>query len=514
MFTKCMDIVILLITSKQCISSDFETLNFISNQDYGRTPNIYIKKDINLNCSRIVEASETDDAIENFLIVHLEYEDLGDKITNQNDELENMLCNWKLDGCFTLLSNNYVDLDRYDMQEYIISDNLYLKTDINEQNQTLNKQINMEISKNQVSISAKNLSHHKNWQIKEELKLYPYKFKKIEHIECMNLGYLKNNFSLFLKIKSDYTFPYFLLLNTLFNRFFKLKDGFFLTSMRKKYLLQLKEILKSPIRCKKLYLSDYLNTEDSYVLLLKEFYVYKNVFTNIFKIKNITCIYKKYNFCEIFDTKVFNESSDSINKKLFKLIGNCLHSENFKILFNIFPELHLILKIIYLKCSESNVISVLLLMQYVIYKFEYLRELLFGSNNISEINAEDLYQNSHFNESVSIISLLLTEIVKKTDCKKEWLKTFEIINFFFFIKAKCIDELCYLKDFKTIVDIWSIKENTKDREFKRLKLKNEFTDSIIFKFYERFKDTAKALVMPEIKKEESETNLHKKIRLD
>lgn len=509
-----MDIVILLISSKQCISSDFENLNFISDQDYDRTPNIYTQKNINLNCSRIVEVSETDGAIENFTIIQLEYEDLGDKVTNQSEELKNMMLNWTLDGCFTLISNNYIDLDRYDMQEYIIKDNFYLKTDINEQNQTSNKQINMEISKNQASISAKDLSSHKNLQIEEELKLYTYKFKEIEHKQCVNLGYVKNNFSLFLKIKSDYSFPYFLLLNTLFNRSFKFKDDLLMTYLKKKYLLQLIEILKSPIRCNKLYLSEYLNTEDSYVLLLKEFYVYKNEFTNIYKIKNITCIHKKYNFCEIFDTKVFNESSDSNSKKLFKLIGNCLYSENFKILFNIFPELHLILKIINIKCSESNVISVLLLMQCVIYKFEYLREVLFKNNDLSEINAEGLYLDSHFNESVSIISLLLTEIVKKTDSKKEWLKTFEIINFFFFIKAKCIDELGYLKDFKTIVDICSIKGNTKGTGIKRLKLKNEFTDSIIFKFYERFKDTAKTSVMSEIKKEESETNLHKKIRLN
>ncbi|KCZ81577.1 hypothetical protein H312_01032 [Anncaliia algerae PRA339] len=296
---------------------------------------------------------------------------------------------------------------------------------------------------------------------------------------------MRSNFDMFAKIEGDYNLHSNILLNRFLNcKFQNHKKGQFSKYYSTK-LIELASILSQTFHTE-----DGSNSNEQNLLTIyNQFQKFKSFIKNEYK---LDIIKKKTNSNHSYKKYIANlKSGSKKNVNFSDLIIEILCSENYEILFKIFPELDLMFKLKANKISKIKIITVLRIFQLMIYKFELFRSN-FLNGNLNKISLEQLYSNQEFNETISIISLLLKEIMEIIYGKKN--EVLELLNFIYFIRAKYYNYFLEQKDLQFVFKIVSKGEidHTKKHDYIIKDIQINFTN--FFKrtlFYKTYKDMVK-----------------------
>ncbi|KCZ75802.1 hypothetical protein H311_03211, partial [Anncaliia algerae PRA109] len=130
-------------------------------------------------------------------------------------------------------------------------------------------------------------------------------------------------------------------------------------------------------------------------------------------------------------------SLESYNKKteILRIYIDILNTSNYKILYEILPELELINEVLNVDTQREKY-KIILYLQLILCKFEVFRANFFCENPVEQEILENLYNNEEFVEVIAIISVIFGKLIKCCHINKNARFALRVYSFAHFLRAK------------------------------------------------------------------------------
>ncbi|KCZ80863.1 hypothetical protein H312_01746, partial [Anncaliia algerae PRA339] len=321
--------------------------------------------------------------------------------------------------------------------------------------------------------------------IYDKIFLLPYRRINIQHDEIRkeySIQKYSDFYLLFYDIQKDYAIRLPYLVNII-NRRCKIAH-YDVSCFCAKAILSYKEFYEILS-----YSYEFVSIEFDYELgLEKLFDEFKQFEKYIEEEYKITVIRDKYikdhkQFGEFIQRK--NKFTSDYNHDVINFHINILKGDNYKLLPSILPLFHIIFRKNNFPMQKKFAVKIIRYLQLIICKFEVFRHFYFSTKYMNEENLQNLHSDEKFNETVAIISKILTNIIM--NCCFEGHNMFDILkilDFLYFVRAKYNSIFQQFISDKILSGIYFFEEEVIKIEF--LNCGNLKT----FEFQEKFASTA------------------------